>query len=197
MKTQGAPIKANIIVVLFMLALPAVVQAQFDYTTANGAITIISYTGPGGAVNIPGTIIGLPVTSIGDGAFAYCTSLTSVTIPNSVTSIGTEAFYSCTSLTAITVDAFNSVYSSVDGVLFNRSQTTLFQCPGGKAGCYTIPNSVTSIGDDAFCCLHQPDQRHDPQQRHQHRGLGVHDCTSLTSVTIPNSVTSIGDDAFC
>ena len=71
------------------------------------------------------------------------------------------------------MDALNSVYSSVDGVLFNKSQTTLIQCPGGKAGSYTIPNSVTSIGDSAFI-----------------------DCTSLTNVTIPNSVTSIGDWAF-
>ena len=50
------------------------------------------------------------------------------------------------------MDALNSVYSSVDGVLFDKSQTTLIQCPGGKAGSYTIPNSVTSIGDDASCC---------------------------------------------
>ena len=100
-------------------------------------------------------------------------SLTSVTIPSSVTSIGEGAFDDCTSLTAITVDTHNSFYSSVDGVLFNKSQTTLIQYPGAVAGNYTIPNSVTSIGDGAFDY-----------------------CTSLTSVTIPNSVTSIGDDAF-
>jgi hypothetical protein len=48
------------------------------------------------------------------------------------------------------VDASNSVYSSVDGVLFNKSQTTLIQCPAGRAGSYTIPSSVTNIGADAF-----------------------------------------------
>jgi hypothetical protein len=76
-------------------------------------------------------------------------------------------------LKAITVDPRNSVYSDVDGVLFNRSLTTLVTYPGGIPGSYTIPNSVTSIGDSAFSS-----------------------CGSLASVTIPNSVTSIGKDAF-
>jgi hypothetical protein len=171
---------------LLLLLLPATVQAQFNYTnnygiwtytTTNGTITITGYTGPGGAViipdRIPDTTNGLPVTSIGDGAFYECGGLTSVTIPNSVTSIGDFAFEFCTSLTAITVDGLNAFYSSVNGVLFNKSQTTLIQCPEGKAGSYTIPNGVTSIGVYAF-----------------------KSCISLTSVTIPNSVTSIGDDAF-
>src|SRR5207249_2004931 len=63
-------------------------------------------------------------------------------------------------------------FSSVDGVLFNHSQTTLVEFPGGKVGSYMIPNSVTSIADSAF----------------SHCGL--------TSVTIPDSVTSVGDFAF-
>jgi hypothetical protein len=113
------------------------------------------------------------VTSIGYEAFIYCHGLTNVTIGNSVTNIGDRAFYHCTSLTAITVDALNSVYSSVDGVLLNKSQTTLIQCPVGKAGSYTIPTSVTSIGDGTF-----------------------NNCSKLTSVTIPTSVTSIGSQMF-
>jgi hypothetical protein len=180
---------------LLLLALPAVVQAQFTYTTSNGTITITRYAGPGGAVTIPSTINGLPVTSIGDfafdgcnsltsvtigngvssignAAFYLCTSLTTITIPNSVTNLGNDAFAGCTSLTGITVDASNPVYSSLDGVLFNKSQTTLIQCPGGKAGSYSIPISVTNVGDSAF------------------------DCPSLTSVTIPDGVTSIGNSAF-
>jgi hypothetical protein len=150
---------------LLLLTLPAALQAQFTYTTNNGAITITGYTGPGGDVTIPDTIDGLPVTSIGLIAFYACTSLSSVTIPNSVTSIGSgafrgctrlasvmipksitniaeNAFGGCTSLTAIPVDALNPIYRSIDGVLFNKSETTIIQCPGGKAGTYTIPNSV-------------------------------------------------------
>ncbi|MEI6569367.1 MAG: immunoglobulin domain-containing protein, partial [Verrucomicrobiota bacterium] len=75
------------------------VTMPFTYTTNNGAITITDYTGSGGAVSIPNTISGLPVTSIGGWAFYSITSLTSVTIPNSVTSIENGAFISCYGLT--------------------------------------------------------------------------------------------------
>jgi len=68
------------------------------------------------------------------------------------------------------VDRLNSTYSSVDGVVFNQSQTTLVQYPGGKLGGYTIPDSVTSIGDFAFVQL---DQRHNPRQGYQCWGLCV------------------------
>jgi hypothetical protein len=74
---------------------------------------------------------------------------------------------------AINVDTNNPVYTSVAGVLFNQSQTTLIQYPSGMAGNYTVPNSVVSIGGAAF--------------------FG---CSGLKNVTIPNSVTSIGGDAF-
>ena len=120
------------------------------------------------SVTIPGS-----VTSIGDYAFSCCSGLTSVTIPDSVTSIGDYAFSGCSSLTIIAVDANNTVYSSQDGVLCNKNITVLIQYPVGKYGGFTIPGSVTIIGDSAF-----------------------YDCSGLTSVTIPGSVTSIGVEAF-
>ena len=184
---------------LFLLATTAAVKAddftyRIDFPT--NTITITGYIGSGGAVAIPSTLEGKTVTSIESYAFNYCTSLTSVTIPNSVTNIGVRAFDSCTSLTAITVDALNSFYSSVDGVLFNKSQTTLIQCPGGKAGSYTIPNSVTSIGDYAFSCCTSLTSVTIPDSVTSIGDGAFDSCTSLTSVTIPNSVTSIGDGAF-
>jgi len=98
------------------------------------------------SVTIPTT-----VTNIGISAFARC-SLTTVTIPSSVTFIDSSAFESCTNLmSAITVAVLNSFYSSLDGVLFDKRQTALIRYPMAKAGsAYTIPNSVTSIGDYAF-----------------------------------------------
>ena len=81
------------------------------------------------------------VTSIGVGAFRECTSLTSVVIPNSVTNIGERAFGNCTSLIAINVDAANTVYSSLAGVLYNKSKTAVHTYPAGKAASsFSIPD---------------------------------------------------------
>ena len=114
------------------------------------------------------------VTSIGYGAFERCTGLTSITIPNSVTSIEDCAFNGCSGLTSINVASGNNYYSDNNGVLFNKKKTELIRYPEGKSQTsYTIPNSVTSIGDWAF-----------------------YKCTGLTSITIPDSVTSIGYYAF-
>src|ERR1035437_6595132 len=107
---------------LLLLTLPAVVQAQFTFTTNNGAITITGYTGPGGAVIIPDTTNGLPVSSIGDWAFNSCYSLTNVTIPNSVTNIGNYAFSRCTNLTSFTIP--NSVARIMDSAFYYCSSLT-------------------------------------------------------------------------
>jgi hypothetical protein len=124
---------------LLLLALPAAVQAEdYTYTTDNSTITITGYIGPGGAVTIPSTITGLPVTSIGDWAFENNSSLTSVTIPNSVTSIGWFAFELCSSLTSVTLgNSVTSIGVWAFGNCFSLTSVTL-------------PNSVTTIGDDAF-----------------------------------------------
>ncbi|MEI7733331.1 MAG: leucine-rich repeat domain-containing protein [Verrucomicrobiota bacterium] len=130
---------AKLLPLLLLLALPTALQADcFTYWTNNGTITITSYCGPGGAVTIPDSIAGLPVTTIGVSAFQGRTTLTNLTIGTNVTSIALCAFRSCSNLQSVTfpdnvtnigVSAFNSC-SSLTNVV--------------------IGNSVSSIGAYAF-----------------------------------------------
>ena len=118
----------------------AAVHLVFDAIT--GTIKTGS-TKPAGDLNIPSSVDGVKVVSVGANAFNSCSSLTSVTIPSGVTSIGSRAFYYCSGLTAITI---SSGVTSIGTYAFQG-------CSGLKS--ITIPTSVTSIGDNAFYnCLH-------------------------------------------
>jgi hypothetical protein len=136
------------------------------------------------------------VTSIGFSAFAFCSSLTSVTIPPTITSIGGVAFACCSRLRAITVHPDNSSYRSVDGVLFNRSGTMLLQYPPAKAGNYSIPAGVTTLGDMAFAWAASLSGISIPAGVTRIPGWAFNSCDSLTAVSIPDTVTSIGYLAF-
>ena len=141
-----------------------------------------------GDVVIPETVtyngITYSVTSLGWACFTYCSSLTSITIPNSVTSVGEYCFSACRSLTSITIA--NSVTSLGKCCFSYCSSLTSITIPNSvtslEYGCFadcssltsiTIPNSVTSVGEYCF-----------------------YGCSGLTSITIPNSVTSLGDCCF-
>jgi len=114
---------------------------------------------------------GYPVTTIAPGAF-LSSSMTNVFIPYTLTNAGINPFENNLELATINIDAQNPLWSSVDGVWFDKDQTTLIRFPEAKSG-YTIPDSVTNIGSYAF-------------------GL----CNNLTNIIIPNSVSCTGSNIF-
>jgi len=170
--------------------------ASLTSVTIPNSVTGIGLWAFSDCTNLTTVTIGSSVTSIGDGAFMDCTSLTNVTIPNSVTYIGEGAFSDCTSLTNFSVDAANAVYSSLDGVLFNKAQTTLILFPAGRGGGYAIPNTVTNIGDHSFYHCTSLTSVTIGSSVTSIGYYSFEHCTSLTSVTIGSSVTSIGEAAF-
>jgi hypothetical protein len=164
--------------------------------TIPNSVTAIEGAAFEGCTGLTSITIPNSVTSIGVTAFRSCTGLTSVNIPNSVTNIGSYAFNDCTNLKAIEVEALNPAYSSWDGVLFDKDRTTLLQCPGRKAGNYTLPNSVTNIWLSAFFNCPDLTSVTIPDSITFIGGAAFYGCTGLTNVTIPNSVTYIGWRAF-
>ena len=168
------------------------------YTSSNGEIVTPYKSSAFGATILSNTYIDgvgviefdAPITTIGFGAFEDCSCLTSVTIPDSVTSIEDRAFYSCDSLTSVTIgdsvttigglafykcsslQEFNGKFASEDGRCLIIDGTLNSFAPAGLTE-YTIPDSVTTIGEGAFDW-----------------------CESLTSIAIPDSVTAIGRFAF-
>ena len=134
---------------------------HFYLPADNGGVTSIGESTFSSCSSLQSITIPESVTSIGNYAFADCPSLQNITIPSGVTSIGSDAFSNCTSLQSITIP---------DGVTSIGNYAFAY-CSSLQS--ITIPENVTSIGSNAF--------------RY---------CTSLQNITIPSGVTSIGDYAF-
>lgn len=137
------------------------------------SVTSIEYVSFAGCSSLNSVTLPSSLTVIEAFAFLDCRSLTAISIPESVTSVEEGAFYGCTHLTAIHVSLDNAVYSSEDGILYDKDRTTLYACPGGKSGRFTVPSSVINIAEESFA-----------------------GCVGLTEVTIPSSVARIGNEAF-
>lgn len=120
------------------------------------------------SITLPSNLV-----SIGQLAFNYCWNLGTITIPASVVSIADYAFYGCYAMTSISVNASNTKYAASSGVLFNKNLDTLYVCPNGKSGNYTIPATVKHIANSAF-----------------------ENCYNFTAVTLPSTLLSVGNYAF-
>ena len=149
-------------------------DCSFTSVTIPDGVTIIKYSAFQNCTELTEVTFGNSITTIENTAFYYCTSLKQVTIPKSVTNIGGNVFGFCTALTHINVDAANTAYSSENGVLFNKDKTTLLRYPVAKPGAtYTVPKSVTCIGENAFG-----------------------QCTALKELTLSENVSKIESYAF-
>ena len=152
----------------------------------NGAITVkgLHHLDESGEIVIPEFIGGVPVTGIGDHAFADFTWLTSVTIPASVTNIGQSAFAGCRSLIDI---ALPEGIKRIGARLFSGCQTL---------GSVTIPHGVTNIGDAAFAYCASLNAMTIPDSVTNIGDEAFAYCTSLYDATIPDSVANIGREVF-
>ena len=158
-------------------------------------------------VIIPDSYNGIPVTSLGDGAFSHCSDLTSIIIPDSVTTIGKETFSMCTNLTSVSIG--KNLSRIGDGAFGDCYKLTNVNIPDsvtaiGKnafASCQNItsiiiPSSVTILGDGIFSHCSSLASIAIPDGVTCIGEGTFTGCISLTSVVIPDSVTSIGGGAF-
>lgn len=150
-----------------------------------------AYCGSLGNVSFPSGL-----TTIGEDAFAYCHGITAVNLPAQVNYVGPGAFSTCSGLTSISVSASNPYFTSAGGVLFDKPKTTLRQYPSAMSGSYTVPSTVTRIGDEAFFGADGLTAVKIPAGVTTIGDLGFYGCDSLTQVSLPAALTTIGSNAF-
>jgi hypothetical protein len=142
--------------------------------TLPSALKTIEWSTFEGCSKLAGVVIPESVTEIKGSAFKRCENIFYISIPSSVAYIKGDAFADCKSFTDFLVDKYNPYFSAVDGILYNKDQTSLVCYPAGKLdNHFSVPYGVAIIENNAF---------------------GT--CDHLTSVTIPNSVIRIGDWGF-
>ena len=145
---------------------------NFEIDKATG--TIVSYNGNDTSLVVPKEIDGIEIKQIYRKSFSTCTNLKNITIQNNITYINGSAFEGCKNLENIIVNDDNVNYSSVNGVLLNKTKFELIRCPEGKKdNNYAIPDSVIALEWYAF-----------------------EDCYSLPSISVPNSIKDIGKGSF-
>ncbi len=172
------------------------IPSSVSYDGANYSVTAIGNSAFADCSRLTTVNIGNSVKTIGNSAFADCSSLTTVNIGNSVTTIGEWAFYR-SGITDINVGSSNPRFASDNGILFSKNMDTLICYPRGKTNStYTIPGSVTVIGESAFEECGSLTSVNIPNSVTEIGYWAFYSCSSLTTINIPNSVTAIGNSAF-
>lgn len=175
-----------------------VAEDNEEYYTEDGVIydkkadsqLVLFPCGRDGAYSVPDT-----VKTIGDGAF-YTSRLESLKIPASVETIGSGIVDYCSFLTTITVSEDNAIYSSSDGIVYDKSQTRLVIVPPGISGEHTIPNTVTELGDFAFYSCYKLTKINLPGKlKTLPKGVFA-GCSGLKTIQLPVGLETIEDRAF-
>lgn len=176
-----------------LYAYPATKTAQ-TFIISNSVKRIASYAFKCSrfkSITIPNSI-----EEIGENAFAS-SSLESVSLSHAILQIDRLAFFDCQKLTQIIVDKSNPNYCSVDGVLFNKSKTELYAYPlNNPSKTYTVPSSVTTIGEYAFAYAPFLETVNLPNSLRSIKSSAFQSCAKLTKIEIPNNVKNIEGWAF-
>lgn len=141
-------------------------------------------------IKIPST-----VEKIDESAFKNCSMMVNLILPASLNVFNTNAVDGCKSMTSIEVDTLNAVYSSRNGVLFDKNGTTILRCPEGKAS-YIIGDGVSVIGERAFRGCSKLNAIEIPYNVKQMMNGAFEECTLLKEIKIPESLTFVADGAF-
>ena len=168
--------------------------SELESVTFPSSLTSIGYASFQYCEKLASVVFPQSLETIGNQAFKMCTSLTSVTIPESVTKVGFRAFEMCLNLNTMNVEEGNSVYDSRGNcnAIIETATNKLVQ------GCYAsvIPNTVTSIGSEAFSHCYNLTKIIIPNSVKTIEDNSFYDCNRVTYATVGDGVTEIGENAF-
>ena len=157
---------------------------EFIASSSEGYAVITKYVGTAGDLIVPATLNGYPVEYIGDGAFSYCYSLTTLKLPDTVVGLGNSAFFGCMNLKEITLPA---------GIV-NTGASLFLYCQSLQR--VDLPPELTTVKFGLFEQCQSLQTIIIPDKVTSIEELAFHNCVNLKEVTIPRSVLNIAEDAF-